>query len=119
MSKKSNVNERIDMNKPIRHGEILLHPVSELPKGKLGSHKSYIVGHSETGHHHVLESTDDFKILKTADDSVWIEILTPAKLVHKKQIDKHRTLPVLPGKYHVIYKQEYNVWEKVLQRVVD
>lgn len=105
--------------KAIRHGEILLHPVAEFPKGKTKNYKSYIVGHSETGHHHVLESTEDFKILKTADDSVWVEISKPADLVHKKEVDKHKTLPVAPGKYHVIYKQEYNVWEKIMQRVVD
>lgn len=107
------------MLKAIRHGEILLHPVEELPRGRKASHKSYIVGHSESGHHHVLESVEDFKVLKTADDSVWLEIMSPAKLVHKKQVDKHNTLTVSPGKYHVIYKTEYSPWEKIIRRVAD
>lgn len=103
----------------IRHGEIFLLKVNKLPRGKKELHKSYIVGHSESGHHHVLESTADFKILKAVDDSVWLEILEPAKLVHKKQVDKHKTLPVTPGKYQVIYKNEYDPFEKVIRRVQD
>lgn len=107
------------MNKTLRHGEIILHPVSAFPKGRKKQVTSYIVGHSETGHHHVLESTDTFKVLKTAEDSVWLEILSPANLVHKKQVDKHNTLTVSPGKYKVIYKTEYDPWSKVIKRVED
>lgn len=105
--------------KSIRHGEILLYPVSKFPRGKMTNHKSYIVGHSETQHHHVLEATEEFKVIKTGKDNVWLELFAPAKLVHKKDIDKHATLKVAPGKYQVIYKQEYNPWEKVIRRVVD
>lgn len=105
--------------KNIRHGEILLHSVKNLPKGKESEHKSFIVGHSETGHHHVLESTVDFKVLEASDDSVWLQIFEPAKLVHRKEIDKHKTLPVKPGKYHVIYKNEYDPFLKVIRQVQD
>lgn len=106
-------------NKAIRHGEVLLQPVSELPKGKKEVHKTFIVGHSETGHHHVLESNEAFKVLTADKDSIWIEVLKPANLVHKKSTDFHKTLPVAPGKYHVIYKQEYDPWEKVVRNVAD
>lgn len=107
------------MNKPLRHGEILLLPVTKLPKGELSQHTHYIVGHSETGHHHVLESTEEFTILKAVDDSVWVEINRATKLVHKKQVDKHKTLPVSPGKYQVIYKNEFNPFTQLIQRVQD
>lgn len=103
----------------IRHGEIILHPVNELPKGKVEEHKSFIVGHSETGHHHVLESTNAFKVLTSDKDSLWLEVLKPAKLVHQKTTDKHKTLPVAPGKYHVIYKTEYDPFLKVIRQVQD
>lgn len=105
--------------KSIRHGEILLHPVEKLPRKKSEKHTNFIVGHSETGHHHVLESTEEFKVLKTGKDKIWVELLTPAKLVHHKQVDKHMTLKVAPGKYEVIYKTEYDPWAKVIKRVVD
>lgn len=44
-------------NKGLRHGENLLIRVPPIPSDGTQHHKRYIVGHSETGHHHVLEST--------------------------------------------------------------
>lgn len=107
------------LNKPIRHGEVLLQPVANFPKGKKEQHKTFIVGHSETGHHHVLESNEAFKVLTSDKDSLWIEVLKPANLKHLKTVDKHKTLPVAPGKYHVIYKTEYDPFAKVIERVMD
>lgn len=104
------------MNKPIRHGEAMLIPI----KGKVGGkkHTSFIIAHSETGHHHVLESKTPFKVSQTDKDFL-IQLFEPAKLVHKKEVDKHKTLTVAPGKYKVVYKTEYNPWEGVISRVFD
>lgn len=44
---------------PIMHGENFLVPVDSLPAGEVTKTKLYIAGHSETGHHHVLESQTD------------------------------------------------------------
>lgn len=109
------------MNKPkaIRHGEIILHPVERLPKGKLQKLTVQIVGHSETGHHHVLESTKKFDVLMKEREDLYLRLFEPAKLVHKKQLDKHNTLTVEPGVYHVIYKTEYNPFDKIIERVTD
>lgn len=104
------------MNKPIRHGEAMLIPVDKAVKGK--EHTSFVVAHSETGHHHVLESDVPF-VVSQSDKEFLIELFKPAKLVHKKQVDKHKTLPVAPGRYKVVYKNEYNPWDEVVGRVFD
>ncbi len=107
------------MNKPLRHGENLLLPVNKMPN-KGTNHKTYIVGHSETGHHHVLESKTDFEVFTDKDkQDLYVRLFEPAKLVHKKQLDAHRTLTVKPGIYKVIRKQEYNPWEQAMQNVFD
>ena len=107
------------MNKPIRHGEILLLPVKDI-KGQAEKHTSFIVGHSETGHHHVLESKAEFEVLTTKDkQELYLRLFAPAKLVHKKIVNKHKTLPVVPGYYQVIKKQEYDPFEKVMRDVWD
>lgn len=103
-------------NKCIRHGEAMLVPVNTNFTGR--EHTSYIVAHSETGHNHVLESTTPFKVSET-DERFLIELFKPARLVHKKTTDKHKTLPIAPGKYKIVYKTEYNPWEGVIQRVFD
>lgn len=41
-------------SKGLRHGENLLIRVPAMPSTGTKTYKSFIVGHSETGHHHVL-----------------------------------------------------------------
>lgn len=106
------------MNKPIRHGEILLYPVKSMPRGKKSKHDLFIVGHSETGHHHVLQSVQ-FEVNQKDKQDLFLRLFEPGKLVHQKEVDKHETLTVAPGTYRVIYKNEYNPFEQVIQRVMD
>ena len=49
----------------IRHGEVVLKQTT-LPKNatQLEETKSYIAGHSESGHHHVLTATQDFRVFE-------------------------------------------------------
>lgn len=103
-------------NKCIRHGEAMLIPVDVHVIGK--EHTSFIVAHSETGHHHVLESETPF-VVSEVDKQFIIELFEPAQLVHKKMTDKHKTLPVAPGKYKVVYKNEYNPFLQEIQKVLD
>ena len=105
-----------DIAKVIQHGEIILMPVNKEVKGE--SHKTFIVAHSETGHHHVLESKKPFTI-SDSDKEFLIELFEPAKLVHKKTFDAHPTKTVQPGRYQVIHKLEYSPAEKALRRVTD
>lgn len=100
-----------------RHGEILLVPVNKLPKGKISKHRDFIVGHSETGHHHILESQTKFDVLDKAQ--LYIRLFQPAELTHKKSTNKHRTLKVVPGVYKVVHKTEYDPFAKIKRRVFD
>lgn len=111
------LNKEKTMSNIFRHGEILLVPVSKLPKGKVSKHKEFIVGHSETSHHHVLESETKFDVLDKAQ--LYIRLFQPAKLTHKKSVDFHRTLDIPAGDYKVIPKQEYNPFEQIIQTVRD
>lgn len=109
------------MNYAIRHGEILLQPVNEIPKGKIVKAKNYIVGHSETGHHHVLESDVDFTVLEAENmnDQLFFQLIKPAKMVHKKSTDKHKTLTIPAGIYKRFHDTEYDPFEKVIREVAD
>src|SRR3990167_2850429 len=66
----------------IRHGELFIQPVDKLPEGKKEAHNSFVVGHSETGHHHILESDQKFDIVKGAE--IYFELLAKGKVVHQK-----------------------------------
>lgn len=104
------------MNKPIRHGEAMLIPFEGEVTGK--KHETYIIAHSETGHHHILQSKTPFVVSET-DKQFVIELFEPAQIVHKKTVDKHKTLPVAPGKYRVVKKTEYDPWQQIIREVHD
>lgn len=105
----------------VRHGEVILKPVSILPEGAIlsATTKSKIVAHSETGHHHVLEATQDFKIYTLMGDT-YIEIPRVATLRHeKKGKDVHTPHKIAPAIYKIEIKKEFNYFSGLLQRVRD
>ena len=120
MSIISNVNKEKSMNNnlTVRHGEVILIPVSKVPKGKVEKHKSFIVGHSESGAHHVLESDVDYDVIFDKLE-VYLLLNRKATLVHKKTVNKHRNVIVKPGVYRINHKVEYNPFTKATERVFD
>lgn len=102
----------------IRHGENVLKPV-EKTEGKVSKYKIYIVGHSETGHHHVLESKYEFEVIEGEKEELFVRLFEPAKIVHQKTFDVHRTLEVPAGTYQVIRKKEYDPFREVVRQVWD
>lgn len=106
------------MLKAIRHGENILIPVKKA-EGKASKHKSFIVGHSETGHHHVLESKTDFEVIEGEKEELFVRLFEPGKIVHQKTYDKHNTLTVVPGTYKVNKKTEYDPFRQVIRQVWD
>lgn len=107
-------------NQIYRHGELLLKPET-LPEGAVLSEisKEYIVAHSETGHHHVLEATKDFKIF-TFNRYRYIEIPSVANLVHRKTGKYvHKTHKITPNVYKIVIKKEFDYFSKALKNVQD
>jgi hypothetical protein len=105
----------------IRHGENFIRKIDKLPKGKKLSVNSFIIGHSETGHHHVLESKDQFTVIepKNLDDNIFFELLGSGKVVHKKTVNRHNDLGLAPGVYEVTHKKEYSPFTKLMEKVWD
>lgn len=106
------------MNTPIQHGENVLVPITALPHGEIKEVDSVIVGHSETGHHHVLTSKRPIKVVEVGD-RMYVETMFEALLTHKKITDQHDTLTVQPGIWEVVHKKEYNPITKLISRVFD
>jgi hypothetical protein len=101
----------------VTHGELFFQPVEKMPRGKISQHKMFVVGHSETGHHHVLESEQEFGLIDGEDRVILLKEV--GKLFHQKAFDIHETQVLAPGAYKVYYKKEYNPFTKVTQRVFD
>lgn len=94
---------------PVRHGEVLLLPVTEAPEGHREAVSECIVGHSESGHHHVLESDRVFAQIVAANGDLYVDLDAPTPLRHRKTHDQHRELQIPAGVWRVIKKTEFDV----------
>lgn len=105
----------------IRHGEVLLKQIAELPKeAKLEKEvKKEIVAHSETGHHHILEAQKPFKVYSWNGER-YLEIPELAELWHQKTSkDVHTPHKIVPAVYKVVIKKQFDYFRGVLQRIQD
>lgn len=112
------------MSKPqiVRHGEVILKPDTLPKEAKLVKETDkYIVAHSETGHHHVLEATDlsKFKVY-TWNGETYLELKETATLLHEKTGKEVHTPHVIqPSVYKVIIKKAYDYFAKKMSQVRD
>jgi hypothetical protein len=130
--------EMFKSGKPIAQGEVLIWmakyaPQSvknsvaglkniqkmELEQGKL------ILGHSETGHHHVLEPVEETQTISNAaqalidaanDSFMKLELFEACKIVHLRSNDTHGGYILPPGEYIRGIREEQTVegWRRVL-----
>lgn len=105
-------------NRALIHGENGFKPVAKLPKGKKATYNSFIAGHSETGHHHVLECEEPFTVVES-EGKTFVELIREAKVVHQKSFDIHETKVLQPGVYEISHKTEYDPFAKVVRQVWD
>ena len=97
-------------DRPVAQGDILIIPVSYLPTGLKPAQAAdgyYVVGHSETGHHHVIERTRA-EVYEAADDAfcAWIKTLGDgANVIHQRPFDTHETVAMEPNRMYKIRRQ--------------
>lgn len=109
------------MNQLHRHGEIVLKP-ARLPKqAKLVErNKSVIVGHSESGHHHVLTVPQTAIKVFEHEGKTYLDIPLEARLTHQKTGQEiHAEQTIAPGIYERVIKRAYNYSEKMMKKVID
>ena len=96
-------------NKIAAQGELLIQKVDKLPgKVKKAAEKDgkFIVGHSETGHHHTVESS--FTTMYDTDNPMisFLEVDDTVDLVHERSYDTHTPLRLAPGTYEIRRQRE-------------
>jgi hypothetical protein len=85
-------------------------------KGKM------VIGHSETGHHHVLERKASVCIAKTAPPGMKIlyAILTePNALIHERDFDTHDPIALAPGVYEFRITREFDPYAQLARQQAD
>jgi hypothetical protein len=116
------MNNKEFSEKAIRHGEVMIVPVGEIPadSAEIYSGREFVVGHSETGHNHVAVGDITMFRPRGADDStLFMRVNRDSVLEHRKSFDKHETKTLLTGLYTVTIKKAYDYFAKRMTRVVD
>ena len=82
-----------------------------------------IVGHSETGHHHVIERPAAVRIVAKPDTgamTILRAIVTePTRVVHLRPTDTHKAIDLPPGVYEFRGQVEYDPYAEQLRRAAD
>lgn len=116
------MNKQTINSNAIRHGEILILPVDKLPENveEIFSGNEYIVGHSETGHHHVaVANVTVYRPVGGDSTDIYLRANKPGVIEHQKSFDKHETKTLNPGLYLVRPKNEYDPFAKLIRQVRD
>lgn len=117
--------------KTAAQGEILITRLGPVPKKAKVSgqplaleHGKLIIGHSETGHHHVLERNTgaSVTVLERAPEGMRIlhAILEePNKLIHERGHDTHETIALEPGEYEFRIAREFDHYAELARQSMD
>lgn len=98
--------------KPSFQGDLMIRKIKSLPKNvyaieAVGGY--FILAHSETGHHHVIERPRA-EVFQSADDDflVYIKTISDGVIEHQRSFDTHAPLKVEAKKiYEVRRQREY------------
>ena len=107
---------KIVTTRPMAQGDLLIIPISSIPANAKpaqpdGNH--YIVAHSETGHHHVIDRARA-EVFEAADDAFIAYVRTlggGAEVEHKRDFHTHETIGLEPNKTYQIRRQREYVPE--------
>ena len=103
-------------DKPVAQGDILIIPIAAIPAGAKPAqvcNRHYVVAHSETGHHHVIDWARA-EVFEAADDAFIAYVKTMgdgADIEHKRDFHTHETIGLAPNKTYEIRRQREYVPE--------
>lgn len=107
-------------------GEITVTRIDQMPEGLVpmkAEHGLFIIGHSETGHHHVLtmERTQVFRDPSApAGMNVLYAILDePKELTHQRDFDTHQPIALQPGIYEFTSGREFDHYAALARSQAD
>lgn len=114
-------------------GEITIRRLGELPKDRSfpagftamqPENGRLVIGHSKTGHHHVLDRNDGVDIAVMDNPPAGMKILraileNPTSLVHLRDHDTHDPIKLEPGEYEFRIAREYDPYAELARKSAD
>lgn len=112
----------LTFNKIAAQGELTITRLSRAPKniGNVVSPQNgkLIVGHSETGHHHVVDA-DCATLTRIDEFTAYLNVTKPTQIDHLRGYDTHPSIALQPGFYEFRTGREFDPFEDVIRASVD
>ena len=108
------------MNKPMRNGDVNLHPISKV-KGEIVKHEgSFILARGEaTGSLHkvIVKNREDLIVRRDNEGRMYFELLAEGELTHTHD---HATTKIMPGRYVQVPEREVDHFaDSIVRKVID
>ena len=114
-------------------GEITILRIGDVPAGRKKragytplamENGKYIIGHSETGHHHILSGTAGADVMSLDRPPEGMRILyailnEPMSLDHQREHDTHESIALPPGEYEFRIAREYDPYAELARQSMD
>ena len=107
-------------------GEIIIRRIKKLPIGctpMKPEDGKFIVGHSETGHHHVIDASDaNVSVLDKPPEGMRIIYAVVEKamaLTHLREHDTHESVQLDPGVYEFRVAREFDHYGELARQSAD
>ena len=103
-------------------GELRFTRIDEIP-AKLGKPEQpvngkLIVGHSETGHNHVIEAEGN-TLIRVSELLAYLNIKVATEVTHERGFDQHRPVALQPGMYEVRTGREFDPFAEIIRASSD
>ena len=103
-------------------GELMITKLDKTPKNIGEAVKAerglLIVGHSETGHHHVVDA-DCATLTRVDPFTAFLNVRKATRLVHQREYDTHPPIELQPGMYEFRTGREFDPFEEVIRISAD
>lgn len=112
----------LSFTKIAAQGELTITRLDKRPKniGKLiaAENGKLIVGHSETGHHHVVDA-DCATLTRVDGFTAYLEVHKPTQLEHLRGFDTHPSIALQPGMYEFRTGREFDPFDDAIRASCD
>ena len=103
--------KRIVTNRPSFQGDLCVRRIDAIPEGMVSKNQEngvHILAHSETGHHHVIDSRNAQLLIDSTNDFIaYLDVEEETIVKHLRDFDTHGDLTLPPGKYEIRRQREY------------
>ena len=98
-------------NRPSFQGDLMVRRIDKMPIGLKASipvNGVHILAHSETGHHHVIDSQAADRFIDETNAFIsYMNVKTSAPIKHLRAFDTHENLETDPGLHEVRNQREF------------